>query len=65
MSDKYNEYITIKRVSDNGITVDCHATKAHIMRSIIALFKELNNIDKYMALGLVSGLVQILEEKEA
>lgn len=62
MSD--NEYITIKRVSENGIKVDCHATKAHIARSIIALFKELTNIDFMGALLLIPGLLSIIEEKK-
>ena len=59
-----NEYITIKRVSEKGTTVDCHATEAHIARSIIALFKELTNIDFMSALLLIPGLINIIEEKK-
>lgn len=59
-----NEYITIKRVSENGITVDCHATEEHIARSIIALFKELTNIDFMSTLLLIPGLLNIIEEKK-
>lgn len=64
MSDKYNERIIITRLSENGISVECHATNEHIARSIIALFKELTNIDFMGALLLIPGLLNIIEEKK-
>ena len=59
-----NEYITIKRVGENGITVDYHATKAHIAPSIIALFEELTKINFTGAVLLILGLIDIIEEKK-
>lgn len=64
MSDKYDERIIITRLSERGISVKCDATMETIARSIIALFKELTNIDFMCALLLISGLLSIIEEKK-
>lgn len=64
MSNKYNERIIITRLSEKGISIEGHATKETIARSIIALFKDLTNIDFMSALLLISGLLSIIEEKK-
>ena len=64
MSNKYNERIIITRLSEKEISVECHATKETIAQSIVALFKELTNIDFMGALLLIPGLLSIIEEKK-
>lgn len=59
MNNKYNEQITITRTSTNGIIIKCDVKMEIIVRSIIALFKELKKIDSYGALLVIKSLIDI------